>query len=82
MSGGRAAADYTRCPSCGHRTVLFHFGRGGEDYLACSYRRKDADSCWRDCGWECYRWPDRYDTETDRRERAAWERVNGAALSE
>lgn len=43
----RTSADYTRCPDCKRRTVLFHFGRNGEDYLEC-FR----------CRWSCFRWPE------------------------
>jgi Zn ribbon nucleic-acid-binding protein len=62
---GRPSSDYTRCPDCQRRTVLFKFGKNGEDYLECTR-----------CQWSVYRWADRYDTEQDRTERARWQAIN------
>lgn len=75
---GRPASDYTRCPSCGHRTVLFKYGRNGEDYLECTYQTKRTRPgvIGTRCGWTCYRWADKYDNDDDRRQRAAWLAAN------
>ena len=69
--GGRAAADYTVCPTCGRRTVLFHFGRNGGDYLRCT-----RDS--RGCTFETFRDPESWDTR-GRADVAAWQAANPTA---
>jgi hypothetical protein len=71
---GRPARDYTRCPSCSRRTVLFHYGRKGEDYLACSFRYRDG----RRCSWETFRWPADWDTQ-GHKDVAAWAALNPRA---
>src|SRR5262245_20433600 len=68
-AGAAMSRDYTRCPQCGHKTVLFRFGRNGEDYLGCTYRRWQAG---RACDWSVFRWADRYDTAQDVAQRRAW----------
>jgi ssDNA-binding Zn-finger/Zn-ribbon topoisomerase 1 len=61
---GRPSADYTVCPDCGKRKVLFHFGRGGDDYLECSA-----------CKWSVFRWPPHDNVDGPRIE--AWCARNG-----
>ena len=68
---GRPKSDYTVCPRCKRRTVLFFYGRDGEDYLKCVYQRGRTR-----CDWSVYRWADRYDNEDDRTQRAAWKAAN------
>lgn len=67
----RPSADYTRCPMCRHRTVLFHFGRNGEDYYACTYRPRFVMPC----GWEAFAEPASWDTD-GRQQLQAWRALN------
>lgn len=69
----RPSRDYTRCPACHHRTVLFRFGRGGEDYYACTYHPRFTSPC----GWSTFAAPEGWDTK-GRRDLEAWQALNPA----
>jgi hypothetical protein len=51
---GRPSADYTVCPACNRRTVLFHMAPRGEDYVACT---RPA------CDWSTYTEPEHWDRQ-------------------
>lgn len=67
----RPATDYTRCPRCRHRTVLFHFGKSGEDFYRCHYRVRFSGAC----GWETYVEPEGWD-RAGRADLDAWRALN------
>jgi hypothetical protein len=66
------SSDYTRCPECQKRRVLFHFGRNGEDFLECHTQG---------CGWTTFRFPERGDSVYGP-ETTKWEELNVIEASE
>jgi hypothetical protein len=64
----RPSSDYSTCPNCHRRTVLFFFAPKGEDFLRCTR-----------CRWETWRYSDSYSSPSDDEQLEKWQRVNSAS---
>lgn len=72
------SSDYTICPKCKRRTVLFKFGRNGDDYYECTYRRfpvVNGQTTCESCSWSTFVEPEHWD-RTGKADLAAWEEIN------
>lgn len=79
MSGGRPKGDYTICPDCKRKTVLFKYGAGGADYYECTYARfpvaKDGHVTADICSWSVFADPEPGD-EVAQHDLQAWKDLN------